>query len=128
MLDKTDGKLMFSDKTYDVIKQLVQVILPAFSALYFGLAAIWGLPAAEQVVGTIALFTTFLGVCLGISHTRYENSDDRHDGTMTVFEDPEGGKTLSLDLQRPPEEMVGKKVISFKVDPHVVIGPPIVEE
>ena len=33
-----------SNKTYDVLKFLVQMALPAFGTLYFTLASIWGLP------------------------------------------------------------------------------------
>ena len=59
------------DKVYDVLKWIVMIVLPAISTLYFALAGIWGLPMAEQIVGTIAAITTFLGVLLGISTAQY---------------------------------------------------------
>ena len=47
------------------------ILLPAIGALYFTLASIWGLPYAEQIVGTITGIDTFLGVILGISTSKY---------------------------------------------------------
>ena len=56
-----------SNKTYDILKYIAQIILPAIGTLYFALAGIWGFPYGEQIVGTIAAIDTFLGVILGIS-------------------------------------------------------------
>ena len=60
-----------SNKTYDVLKYIAQIVLPALGTLYFALAAIWGLPYAEQVVGTITAVDTFLGVILKVSSDSY---------------------------------------------------------
>ena len=68
-----------SNKTYDVLKFIAQVILPALGTLYFALAGIWGFPYGEQVVGTITAVDTFLGVCLGISSAQY-NKEGKHEG------------------------------------------------
>lgn len=56
-----------SNKTYDVLKYIAQIVLPALGTLYFALASIWGFPYAEQVVGTITALDTFLGVILKVS-------------------------------------------------------------
>lgn len=106
---------MFSNTQYDVIKRFVQVIIPAISSAYFGLAAIWGLPASEEVVGTLAILATFLGVCLGISHTRYENSDEAYDGKIVIFNRPDGGKTFSLELNDNPNKLENKDSVRFRV-------------
>ena len=63
-----------NNKVYDILKWIAQIFLPALGALYFGLAGIWGLPYAEQVVGTITVVDTFLGVLLGISSKQYYDS------------------------------------------------------
>lgn len=52
---------------YDVLTWIAQILLPAFAALYFSLAGVWGLPYAEQVVATIMAVDTFLGMILGFS-------------------------------------------------------------
>ena len=60
-----------SNKLYDVLKYIAQVVLPALGTLYFALAGIWGFPYGEQIVGTITAVDTFLGVLLGISTVQY---------------------------------------------------------
>ena len=64
-----------SNKTYDILKYLAQVVIPAVSALYFGLATIWGLPYGEEIVGTLAVVDTFLGALLGISTAQYKKQN-----------------------------------------------------
>lgn len=61
-----------SNKVYDVLKFIAQIVLPALGTLYFALASIWGLPYGEQIVGTITAVDTFLGAVLKISTIRYE--------------------------------------------------------
>ena len=61
-----------SNKTYDILKWIAQILLPAVGTLYFAIAQIWGLPYAEQIVGTITAIDAFLGAILGIS-TRFYN-------------------------------------------------------
>lgn len=107
--------MILNDKTYDAFKKLVQVILPASGALYFGLASIWGLPAAEQVVGTLAVITTFLGVCLGISNKQYHDSGREFDGAVVVSENEEGRLLYSLEVDGDPETLQDKTSITFKV-------------
>ena len=62
-----------SNKTYDVLKWIAQIFLPAVGTLYFALASVWGLPYSEQIVGTITAVDTFLGVLLGISSAKYKS-------------------------------------------------------
>lgn len=60
-----------SNKTYDILKYIAQIVLPALGTLYFALAEIWGLPYAKQIVGTITAVDTFMGVVLRISSNNY---------------------------------------------------------
>lgn len=60
-----------SNKVYDTLKWMAQILLPAIGTLYFALAGIWGFPYGEQIVGTVTAVDTFLGVCLGISSSQY---------------------------------------------------------
>ena len=64
-----------SNKVYDVLKYITQIIIPALATLYFALAGIWGFPYGEQVVGTLTAIDTFLGVCLGISSYNYKKEE-----------------------------------------------------
>ena len=67
---------MMSNKTYDILKWIAQLLLPALGTLYFALASIWGFPYGEQIVGTITALDTFLGVILGISTAQYNRAND----------------------------------------------------
>ena len=42
-----------SNKTYDILKYLTIIVLPAIGALYTGLSQIWDLPYAAQIPATI---------------------------------------------------------------------------
>lgn len=64
-----------SNKTYDILKYIAQIVLPALGTLYFALSTIWGLPYGEQVVGTITAIDAFLGALLGISAAQYKKEN-----------------------------------------------------
>ena len=64
--------MKLSNETYDVLKWIAQIFLPALGTLYFALASIWGLPFGEQVVGTITAVDAFLGALLQISTNNYK--------------------------------------------------------
>ena len=63
--------MKLSNKMYDILKWIAQYFIPAVATLYFGIASIWHLPYAEEVVGTLTAIDTFLGVVLGISSAKY---------------------------------------------------------
>ena len=66
--------MLLNNKMYDVLKWIAQIGLPALGTLYFALASIWGLPFAEQIVGTITAIDVFLGILLGISTSAYKKT------------------------------------------------------
>lgn len=70
--------MKLSNSTYDILKYIAQIVLPALGTLYFALSQIWGLPYGEQIVGTITAIDAFMGALLGISSANYykEMEDD----------------------------------------------------
>lgn len=64
-----------SNRVFDALKFVAQVVLPALGTLYFALSSIWGLPYGEQVVGTITALDCFLGAILGISTYQYNGGE-----------------------------------------------------
>jgi hypothetical protein len=108
-----DPKL--SSKFYDVLKFLALVILPALGALYFSLSQIWGLPKATEVVGTITVVDTFLGVVLKLSSSAYHNSDGAYDGVMNVETKADGSLKYDLALNGSAEALANQRAVSFKV-------------
>lgn len=63
--------LLMSDKTYNIMKWIVQYILPGLGVLYAIIAGAAGLPYAEVVLAIVMAVDWFLGVILGISTSQY---------------------------------------------------------
>lgn len=62
-----------SNKAYDIMKYIAQIVLPALGTFYFAIASIWGLPYGEQIVGTITALDTLLGALLMLSTSQYKS-------------------------------------------------------
>lgn len=69
--------MKMSNKLYDVLKYLAQIVLPALGTLYFTVAGLWDLPYSKEVVATITAIDTFLGIVLGISSAQYNKTADK---------------------------------------------------
>lgn len=106
--------LLLTGRTYDAVKYVAQVVLPALGTLYFAIAQIWGLGHGDEVVGTIVAVDTFLGVSLRLSSTAYNNSDAKYDGTMEVTETADK-KSYNLVLNGSPHDLDKKGEVTFKV-------------
>lgn len=64
--------MMMSNKFYDIMVWIAQIVLPALAALYAALSGIWGFPYGEEIVGTITALDVFLGALLKISNAQYK--------------------------------------------------------
>lgn len=104
---------MLNDKVYDILKRVVQIVLPAIGTLYFALSGIWGFPAADKVIGTISAITAFLGVVLGISSAKYKAPTD---GTLTIDTSDEAKDSYKFYVETPLDELPAKKTITMKVE------------
>ena len=67
--------MKMSNKVYDILKFIAQILLPAVGTLYFALSKIWGFPYATEIVGTISAVDAFLGAILGISTMQYNKTE-----------------------------------------------------
>lgn len=106
--------MVLNNKVYDVLKTLITLILPALGTLYFTVAQIWGLPAAEEVVGTLVAVTTFLGVVVRASTSSYQKNGT--DGVLNVVDNGNGGKVFDLSLNGDPLQLADQQVVTFKVN------------
>lgn len=66
--------MVMSNKTYDILVWIAQIVLPAVGTLYAALSGIWGFPYGEQIVGTITAVDVFLGALLKISNAQYKKT------------------------------------------------------
>lgn len=100
--------MTLDNKAYNTLKWVVQVLAPALATLYVALAAIWGLPHVEAVVGTITALTTFAGTLLHLSSTSYASTGD---GELHVRKGDNG--PVYAVLGQRPEDLDG--TVTLKV-------------
>ena len=67
--------MKLSNGTYDILKWIVMIVIPALTTAYVGLAAVWGWPYAEEIAKTSAVVCTLLGALLGISTAQYNKTN-----------------------------------------------------
>lgn len=65
-----------SNKVYDVLKFIAQIVLPALATLYVTIASLWGLPYPDEISGTVMAIDTFLGAILMISSNQYHKKGE----------------------------------------------------
>lgn len=70
--------LIFKNKTYDILKLIAQIVLPAVATLWVAISTIWNLPLADQIEQTITAVIVFLDMLLGL--TLAKASADYHKG------------------------------------------------
>lgn len=70
--------MKLTNKQYDTIKFVTQLLLPALATLYFALAGIWNWPYGEEIVGTITAIDAFLGIFLKLSSDAYNKTETEH--------------------------------------------------
>jgi hypothetical protein len=113
----------FSNSVYDFLKQLAQYWFPAAGTAYATIAALWGLPFAVQIVGTLAALDVLLGVILGISTAVYTSSGAAYDGSLVV--DSSGPTdTHSLEFNAPLTTLAQQSAITLKVTQAPVATTP----
>lgn len=108
----TNFPFTLSDKAYAIVKWFVAVVMPAFSSLYFGLGNIYEWANVENVIGTSALITTFLGAVMGLSSKQYNKSVGHGD---IVVREEDGQMKQSLQLEKTPEELAELSKVIFQV-------------
>ena len=108
---------VLSNRSYDILKDVVTMVLPGLATFYFALAGIWHLPYAEQVVATITAVGTVLGIFVKFASKRYANLPVEYDGELIAvkLEDNPTDLLLSLDSHEQAEQIRQKDEVTFKV-------------
>nr|DAS20504.1 MAG TPA: holin [Caudoviricetes sp.] len=97
-----------SNRTYDSLKFVAQVVLPALATLYTALAAAWGFSHVEAIVGTITAIDLFLGSLLGITSRNYSPPVD---GTLLI---DHKNKEAYAALERPAADLAKTAVLKVE--------------
>lgn len=115
----SDGttKPLLSNAWYNRLKFLALVLLPALGTLYFAVAQIWGLPKAEEVVGTIIALDTFFGLLLKVSDSSYRRSDAQYDAAIVKTQAADGQMVYALQFETREQQLAadGKDGLYLKV-------------
>jgi hypothetical protein len=64
--------MILKNETFDKLKWIAQIGLPALAVFWYAIATIWNLPYAQEIQTTIIAVDTFLGALLGVSSQKYE--------------------------------------------------------
>lgn len=62
-----------TNRLFDLLRTLCEIVIPAIGTLYFALAKIWALPYGTEIVGTCAAIATFLGALIGVNRASYNS-------------------------------------------------------
>lgn len=102
-----------NDKTYDILKRVALIVVPALATFVNAVGIVWGVPYTNEVTATITAFGVFLGAAIGVVSKNYE--PDTH-GNLVVTEHNEvyadftaepsnlkDGDTIILKVSKPTE-------------------------
>lgn len=102
-----------NDKTYDILKRVALIIVPALATFVNAAGIVWEVPYTNEVTATITAFGVFLGAAIGVSSKNYE--PDTH-GNLVVTKHNEvyadftaepsnlkDGDTIILKVSKPTE-------------------------
>lgn len=66
--------MRLTEKTYDILKWIAQVFLPAFTTFLGVVLKCFNVPHTDVILTILVAFDTFLGAILGISSKNYYNT------------------------------------------------------
>lgn len=102
-----------NDKTYDILKRVALIVIPALATFVNAVGIVWGVPYTNEATATITAFGVFLGAAIGVSSKNYE--PDTH-GNLVVTKHSEvyadftaepsnlkDGDTIILKVSKPTE-------------------------
>lgn len=102
-----------TDKTYDILKRVALIVVPALATFVNAVGIVWGIPYTNEATATITALGVFLGAALGVSSKNYE--PDTH-GNLVVTKhnevyadftaepsDLKDGDTIILKVSKPTE-------------------------
>ncbi|EOH59229.1 phage holin [Enterococcus mundtii] len=67
--------MKLNNSTYDIIKWVVSIVLPAFAVLVGTLGKVYGYEQTDLAVTTITAVTVFLGTIMQLSSSQYKKED-----------------------------------------------------
>ena len=106
--------MKLKNSTYNGLKFIALVVLPAAATAYFAVAGIWHLTHTEQIIGTISAIDTFLGAILHVSAKSYTPATN---GALKVDLSDPTRETYTLDVTTPIEDIKKLSHLVLAVEP-----------
>lgn len=60
-----------NNQTYDILKRVALIIIPALATFVNAVGIVWGVPHTNEATATITALGVFLGAALGVSSKDY---------------------------------------------------------
>ena len=100
-----------NNQTYDILKRVALIIVPALATFVNATDIVWGLPYTNEITATITAFGVFLGAAIGVSSKNYTPETHgnlvvtKHDDVYADFAaEPanlKDGDTIVLKVTKP---------------------------
>ena len=72
--------MKLSNKAFDILRFMCELLVPGIGALYLGVSKIWGLPYGTEVAETCICIATFIGIFVGVNRASYKKDQAFFDG------------------------------------------------
>lgn len=102
-----------NDKTYDILKRVALIVVPALATFVNAVGIVWGVPYTNEVTATITAFGVFLGAAIGVSSKNYDPETHgnlvvtKHNDVYADFtaepSNLKDGDTIILKVSKPTE-------------------------
>ena len=81
--------MRLSNRTYDILKWVALVVIPASATLVLTVGEIWGLPYYDNIGATISAIGLFIAAVIGVSSKDYYQIEPIDIEGMEYIEDEE---------------------------------------
>lgn len=81
--------MKLSNRTYDILKWVALVVIPASATLVLTVGKIWGLPYYDNIGATISAIGLFIAAVIGVSSKDYYQIEPIDIEGMEYIEDEE---------------------------------------
>lgn len=84
--------MVLSDKTYNVLKWVGLIVLPAIATLVKAVFPVWDLPYADAIATTCTALGVFVGTLIGVSQANMKPELDADEEAVVDFVEEESQK------------------------------------
>lgn len=78
--------MRISNKTYDTLKWVAIIVIPALATLVLTVGKIWGLPYYDNIGATISAIGLFIAAIIGVSSTTYTDEMTEEEALQAIEE------------------------------------------